>query len=448
MDIELSVGSMLLLAGGGCEVNSQVSNDDDTEVLVVEAKFDNTKIRLINGYGPQESDEDNSKAFMSRIDIEVKSAMLAGALICIEMDANSKLGQKIIKGDPRDISKNGKLLKQVVDENNLVVVNGTELCDGVLTRQRKTVDRNEESVLDFFIVCKNFFKLVKKMKVDEEKQYSLCSFSTRRGVTSIKNSDHNLIYLEIDRKWKTSEKKARIEIFNYNDEEGFDKFRKETEDNPVLKYAFEDESEDLEISSKKWLKEINSCIRKSFKKVRIGKYKTDDKLEALFHEKEYLMESLAKLENEDKIIDIENTKEKIDEVNEAIAKICSNKNKKIVDEHLKPQNDAIEGFSQAKTWKLKKKLAPKNTAEPPAAKKDKWGNIVTDKEALEALYIDTYKERLKPNTILDGLEELKGLKEYLFELRLKFAGRKVTNDWKMQDLEKVLKAFKNGKARD
>ena len=155
---------------------------------------------------------------MSRIDIEVKSAMLAGALVCIEMDANSKLGHDIIKGDPNELSKNGKLLKQVINENNLVVINGTELCDGAVTRQRKTVERIEESVLQF-IVCKNFFKVVKKMKVDEGKQYSLCYYSTRRGVTSIKSSDHYTIYLEVDRQWKTSMKKFRIEIFNYNDVE-------------------------------------------------------------------------------------------------------------------------------------------------------------------------------------------------------------------------------------
>ena len=47
---------------------------------------------------------------MNRIDLEVKSAMLAGALICIEMDANSKLGPRIIKSDPKEQSKNGKLL--------------------------------------------------------------------------------------------------------------------------------------------------------------------------------------------------------------------------------------------------------------------------------------------------------------------------------------------------
>ena len=169
----------------------QVSNDDETEVLVVEAKIDDVNIRLINGYGPQESDDENSKAFMNRIDVEIKSAMLSGALICIEMDANSKLGPGIIKGDPKEQSKNGKLLEQVINDNNLVVVNGTELCEVVVTRQRKTIDRNEESVLDFFIVCKNFLKLIKKMNVDEQKQYSLCSFSTRGGITSIKNSDQN-----------------------------------------------------------------------------------------------------------------------------------------------------------------------------------------------------------------------------------------------------------------
>ena len=111
----------------------QVSNDDATEVLVVETKIDDMKVRLINGYGPQETDEENSKAFMNRIDLEVKRSMLAGALVCLEMDANSKLGPDILKNDPKEESKNGKLLVKVIEENDLVVVNGTDLCDGVIT---------------------------------------------------------------------------------------------------------------------------------------------------------------------------------------------------------------------------------------------------------------------------------------------------------------------------
>ena len=44
----------------------------------------------MNGYGPEEGEE-ASKSFMNRINFE------AGAFVCIKMDANSKLGHKIIK---------------------------------------------------------------------------------------------------------------------------------------------------------------------------------------------------------------------------------------------------------------------------------------------------------------------------------------------------------------
>ena len=91
----------------------------------------------------------------------------------MEMDANAKLGPNIVKGDPKEQTNNGKLLLDVVKENDLTIVNGTNLCEDVITRSRKTVNNTEESVLDYFIVCSNFLKLIKKMKVDEEQIYSL-----------------------------------------------------------------------------------------------------------------------------------------------------------------------------------------------------------------------------------------------------------------------------------
>ena len=160
------------------------------------------------------------------------------------------------------------------------------------------------------------------------------------------------------------------------------------------------------------------------------------------------MESLSKLEHNDDFKGAEKTKENLDVVAEEIAQICCDKNKRIVEEYLGNQDDAIEGFSQPKTWKLKKKLAPKNTFDPPAAKKDQSGNLVTDKKGLEDLYLETYKNRLQPNKIANGLEDLKSLKEYLFELRMKYSSKVISDDWSMIDLEKVLKSLKNGKARD
>ena len=70
-------------------------------------------------HGLQENTNDDKKeTFFNKIDEEVKSAQLAGTMICIEMDANSKLGS----GDSKPQSKNGKYLQQFIENNDLVCV--------------------------------------------------------------------------------------------------------------------------------------------------------------------------------------------------------------------------------------------------------------------------------------------------------------------------------------
>ena len=65
-------------------------SDDDEEILVVEANINNSMVRLINGYGPQENLPENSrKLFFDQLDLEVKKAKIAGTLVCIEMDSNA-----------------------------------------------------------------------------------------------------------------------------------------------------------------------------------------------------------------------------------------------------------------------------------------------------------------------------------------------------------------------
>ena len=172
-----------------------VGDDSEEEVLVVEAQLLDKKVRFINAYEPQENEVENSKSFFPKLYEVVKSAKIAGTLICIELDANSKLGPAVIPGDPKRQSKNGKLILEVLKENSLTVVNGTDLCTGVITRIRKTTVRTEESVIDFFIVCEKFLALVTKMIIDEERKFVLTKFSTKNGEKSIEMSDHNLLIL-------------------------------------------------------------------------------------------------------------------------------------------------------------------------------------------------------------------------------------------------------------
>ena len=70
------------------------------------------------------------------------------------------------------------------------------------------------------------------------------------------------------------------------------------------------------------------------------------------------------------------------------------------------------GFNQVKTWGLTKKLCPKNTLDPPSAKKNKDGNLVSDKDALEKLYIEIKKINLNLWNIEDKIRIYEKRKDF------------------------------------
>ena len=87
----------------------------------------------------------------------------------------------------------------MIKENDLIVVNATALCDGLITRQRTTTNGKEESVIDHFIVCKEMFKHIKAMIIDEIGKYALTKYSNRNGdKTSVKESDHKTFILHVE----------------------------------------------------------------------------------------------------------------------------------------------------------------------------------------------------------------------------------------------------------
>ena len=133
----------------------------------------------------------------------------------------------IIPGDPHVQSKNGRILQSVVEENDLVVVNGTEISTGLITRYRKTVNSEEKSIIDFFIVCRRLFLHVVKLEIDEKREHCLTKYSTKSGKQSQKESDHNTLILEIDIEVQNPVKRNSKEtFFNYKSEHNFQLFVK------------------------------------------------------------------------------------------------------------------------------------------------------------------------------------------------------------------------------
>ena len=57
-------------------------------------------------------------------------------LTIIELDANAKVGENIIKGDPNPTSNNGKIMLDIIRRHNLLIVNTSDLCTGLIIRER------------------------------------------------------------------------------------------------------------------------------------------------------------------------------------------------------------------------------------------------------------------------------------------------------------------------
>ena len=123
---------------------------DTFELLVVETNIAGKSVRIISGYGPQETWKIQDKQpFFQALEEEITKAGLAGKSIMISLDANCKLGQKWIPKDTRIISQNGKIMAGILSRHALCVANGLHgKSSGTITRKRTTIEGEESSTID------------------------------------------------------------------------------------------------------------------------------------------------------------------------------------------------------------------------------------------------------------------------------------------------------------
>ena len=132
------------------------------------------KIRITNGYGPQDYDPQEKKSqFWLYLEEEVMKCSQEGYGCMITMDANSWLGKDYNSQDPHNQNNNGKLFHEFLKRNKqLTLLNTTEKCQGTITRSRMVQGKKEESIIDFIVVCNKVLPHGEGMFINEEKQIS------------------------------------------------------------------------------------------------------------------------------------------------------------------------------------------------------------------------------------------------------------------------------------
>ena len=419
--------------------------DEEIEIIVVEADLGKKKIRIVNGYGPQEDDDvQDIFNFWQEFENKVIQAVEDQCLILIELDANAKLGNEVIKNDPHKISNNGKLLMDIITRQNLVIANSLDICKGTITRERIFDNKTERSVIDYILICQELAKDILEVTIDEERVHVLSRIAKKKIVMS----DHNILYSKFNISYTRKPRQIRKEFFNFKCEAGKKHFLEETSKTEKLSTCFET-NKTFEEKADNFFKTLTGIFHKCFQKVRIrsgnnkifGDQSLQDKIKLKKLLKIFLLNNIEC--NSARTL----AQEKLNDIEESLEEETATVNANTVKEHIESMETVDGNFSNLGFWKLKRKLIP-FFEEPVMAKKDKYGNIITAPEALKKLYVETYTERLRNRDMSPELMNIYFLKKELWECRNEEMKYKKTDAWNHKDLDVVIRSLKNNISRD
>ena len=422
------------------------TKNEDAEVLTIQLEVNHFKIRVINGYGPQDDDSlQNKLKFWMALDQEVLAAKSENCMVLIQMDANAKVGRSVITNDPNNLTdNNGQQMLELVSRHELAILNADARCRGTITRHRVSKKSEEKSILDYMLVCKDLYQHFESMMIDEERSLTLTKYTTSKTT----KSDHNPMFARFKVEYRKNRFKVpRREIFNLKNEECQGKFFKDTNAGQKFQKCFWS-NKNFEEKCTKFKNTLDDTLHKCFKKIRINKNGNvggaRKEVNQLICEKNKLSLSLSLIQCKLGRCIVEN---EIDRLEEKIGRISSSHNTDVVREAVRILQTSEGSFSQLGMWNLKNLVCPKS-GDPPMAKRDKNGTLITSPGLLKSVYLETYKERLKAREIKPELVDIFCLKSELWDLKLKELEARKTKLWSIEELDRVLKSLKNNKTRD
>ena len=201
-DGEKKGGGLLIVYKENSNIKLDAVEVDNSDLLVLKGTIGTHKIKLILVYyttrsstGSKEINQkitNNLKGTMEQTD-EDESMILMG-------DFNGHLG---MAGEQR-LDENGRILKELADEYNLVIGNLDEKCEGEITWGRG----EQQSAIDYILLNRNIYKNMESMYIDEKQiQFDL--------------SDHNLLEISFRlrsyKRWNNTSKENSSYYWKMNE---------------------------------------------------------------------------------------------------------------------------------------------------------------------------------------------------------------------------------------
>ena len=160
--------------------------------------IDNKKTKLKLGviYAPQENTRPNRelKKMYEEIKDQIEQTTQQCQNFIILGDFNAKIGTTT-KGNKETVTKGGRQIIELVDKQDMVMLNEeSKICKGLWTREQG----KEKSVIDYVITNKENLQKIRKIIIDENKEFATYRTECQQDQVRKTYSDYNVILLEID----------------------------------------------------------------------------------------------------------------------------------------------------------------------------------------------------------------------------------------------------------
>ena len=390
-----------------------------TNLLAACIKVGNSDITIIAVYGLQETDQSTLRTeFYEEVGIEVQACFDRGSQPVLIGDFNSK----IIFEDNTifSISPNSSLMKDLITEYGLKVLNFSDLCTGKWTRCQSKKGVVEKSVIDYVVTCESLSGYLENFTIDEERVISPYWVKKTKKSVIRQFSDHNafLLSLSIPR-GKSSEKICSVAASAsgwYITPDGLDEFRLKTEMTPRLPGQ---EEEVFECFGNYMSSLMDSCFRRRKSKRKNHPNVIKDHIiqyKPLCLLTRILVQHMQRGKVERKV-----AKEYMVHIQEVQNNLLQNQKSLKIADTMASLTDDHGQLTVDKFWKMKKSLTSKDQSK--ASIMNRANVELFNPTAIKKEYEMEFFNRLSHRTIDPVFKNFEDRSQVLFQLMLEHSSR-------------------------
>ena len=426
---------MLAVKKGTFQSIEEVTKTNLKNILTVRIQYKLEMIRIIILHAPQETDScDNRTEFFEEMLVQAQRSTDAGDRLIILGDFNARIHTEDNK--VKSSSPNGKLLQQLIEENNLKVGNFSPQASGSWTRiQRKKDGEVSKSVIDYVLLQDDTLSFLESMVVDEEKiQCPYRKINTKRNKKII-FSDHCAILLSL----KVEFEKRKMQGISFKawkfTEDGYTKYREESEAPMEVNWH-----PDTTTSYELWTRRFEHLLSQCFTKKTVKYGVTSDTQVKKNKSVREILTAIAKKGKAQRKIVLKYLERLVELETRQDAVYRTNRLK-----HTMSILTEEEKFSPNGFWKMKKAADRNVGPEMVYSVLKENGAEVSGEKAINDAYKEEFKHRLRTREPHSGWEE--HIEEINTVIRTWLEGKSESSPpFTDEEMDKVIFKLKKGKS--